>query len=78
MDGDVVRIDELVVEACGLLREAERGLARATELECLRARLADLAGRVGDREAAETACAVAHQLDDVLRGSEGSWVELAA
>jgi hypothetical protein len=74
MDADVVRIDELVSEACGLLKQARWHTVPdlETELECLRAHLAQLAGRVGQVEAADTACAVARDIDAALRSREVS------
>lgn len=62
---DVERIEQLVLEACGLLHAIEEGAAGAVvvaELEHLRAALRDVAACTPDREAAELARGVAAEL----------------
>lgn len=69
MDAQALRIDELVGEACGLVRRVERGVAGrelVIELECLRAELLALARGTADQQAADAACGVVGDLDAAL------------
>lgn len=62
---DAERIDQLVLEACGLLHAVEEGAAGAVliaELEHVCRALTDLAACVVDREPAEVARGVAAEL----------------
>lgn len=62
---DAERIDQLVLEACGLLHAVEDGAVGAVlmaELEHLRSALLGVATRVADREVADVACGVAAEL----------------
>jgi len=66
---DAERIEQLVLEACGLLHAVEDGAVGAVvvaELEHLRCALLDGAARVGEAEPAEVAHGVAGELATVL------------
>lgn len=70
MEADVVRVEELVAQACDLLGQAKGPLSAEleVELECVRALLLDLAGRGVDDETSQTARAVAREITAVLLG----------
>lgn len=72
MDAAADRITALAIEGCGVVGAARHDTdapVAVAEVVHLRDRLTSLAGQTCDPEAADVACGVAGELDDLLRGA---------
>lgn len=79
MDAAAARIAQLAVEGCGVVGDADAaGALPLAEVVHLRDRLTALAGQTCDAEAADVACGVAGELDDLLRSVDGRALRGAA
>jgi len=81
MDAQAERIAELMVEACGLVGQAEHGHpgpAVGRDLEHLRVLLVVLSRETGDLDAAEAACSVVADIDRALGVLDAARADRAA